>query len=313
MADQILRTAKLKKVGNVTGSLQHMLRENGKAQNANPKRSSLNQNSVGSVREAMRKFRALEPEYKQKNNVEAIEFMVTASPDFFKNQSSLDWQMYLNDALQWIKKMVGAKNIVASSIQLDETTPHLSVIARPIVERKFKGGRTKTALSAKRYLDGKALLSKMQDNFYDEVASIYNLKRGNKGSKAKHQTIQSWYGEQAGGAERVRELEKINEELKKKSEAERRNYFGKLDQLTDEIQRLRKEDGRWRKEATKLSVNWFSEDIQKAKSVESLSELRDEVGRSKILPRSSKRALKNAVDEKIESLKPKAVKKIKSR
>lgn len=233
MAMQILRATKLQTVGNVSGSLQHMLRENSKAPNADPKRTMFNINSVRSVHEGMKKFYELEPEFKQKNNVEAIEFLVTASPEFFQDEPKLIWQTYLENGLKWIKKLVGPENIVAASIQLDEKTPHLSVIARPIVQRKFKGGRIKMALAAKRYLDGSARLSRMQDEFHDEVAQDFDLERGNKGSLANHQTLQSWYGEQSGGAARVRELEVEVERLKNQVEEERKRFYQRLRALDD--------------------------------------------------------------------------------
>lgn len=305
MSMQILRATKLKTVGNVSGSLQHMLRENNKAPNADPERTQFNLNSVQTVREGMAKFKALEPEFKQKNNVEAIEFLVTASPQFFQDESKLTWRSYLNDGLEWIKKMIGSKNIVATSIQLDEKTPHLSVIARPLVERRFKGGRVKTALSAKRYLDGSALLSKMQDNFHDEVANEYGLERGIKGSLASHQTLQAWYGEQAGGAARVRELELEAERLRAQIEEERERFYQRLKALDDEITQLQEEGGRWRKEAIKISSNWFSSDIANAKTIDALDGFKTEIAKSHVLPRGAKAALTKMADEKVAALTPK--------
>ena len=297
--------AKLKTAGNVSGSLQHMLRENGKAPNADPDRTMFNDNSVYMTREGMKKFYAMEPEFKQSNNVQAIEFLVTASPEFFQNSAKSEWMNYLNDGLKWIKGLIGEKNIVASSIQLDETTPHLSVIARPIVERKFKGGKVKTALAAARYMDGSALLSKTQDNFHDEVANKYDLERGNKGTKASHQTVQDWYGEQAGGAARVRELEAENQRLQKIIEEERESANKLLKSLESEIEKLKEEGGRWRKKASDVSFTWFSKYLAETTTHQSLDELKSKAEQSSSMNRSARAKLAKAINERLIELTPK--------
>lgn len=312
MAYHILRAKKLKTVGNVTGSLQHMLRENGKAPNVDKQRTKFNMNSVKSVAEAMQRFKELEPDYKQKNNVEAIEFLVTASPEFFQDEPKSIWQTYLQNGLAWIKDLIGTENIVASSFQMDEKTPHLSVIMRPIVKRKFKGNTVKTALAAKRYLDGSAMLSKMQDKFYADVSQEFGLERGIKGSLTKHQSMQSYYGEQSGSG-RIRELEIENEKLLNILKKERKRFKEKLKTLVDEIEALQAEGGRWRKKATELSSTWFAEDIEKAETVKALRELEVELNKSEVLPRSTKANLNKIISKRSLELAPKPPTKTKSR
>ena len=297
MVDQILRVAKLKTGGNVKASLEHMLRENGRAPNVDATRSMFNRNSVNRVKDAWRRYKELEPDFKAKNNVQALEYLITASPDFFRNESKLKWMNYLEDGLDWIKERHGEKNIVASSIQLDETTPHLSVIVRPIVNRKIKGGGYKSALSARAFVNGKKMLSAMQDDFHDDVAKIYSLGRGNKGSILEHKDLQTWYGEKAGGAERIRELERQLEEQRKK-------YENSLSALEEEVMKLKSEGGRWRKKAAGLSESWFKEDIERAGSVSVLNALKDEIGDSQILPRGAQQKLRSLVDKKVSDLTP---------
>ena len=189
------------------------------------------------------------------------------------------------------------RQIVASSIQLDETTPHLSVIVRPIVNRKIKGGGYKSALSARTFVNGKKMLSAMQDNFHDDVANIYSLSRGNKGSILEHKDLQTWYGEQAGGAERIRELERQLEE-------QRIKYENSLRSLEDEVMGLKSEGGRWRIKAADLSEGWFFEDIERAHSITVLNALKDEIGDSQVLPRGAQQKLRSLVDKKVSDLTP---------
>lgn len=295
MGDQILRVAKLKTGGNVKASLEHMLRENGRAPNADASRSMFNKNSVHRVKDAWQRYKELEPDFKAKNNVQALEYLITASPEFFRNESKLQWMNYLEDGLDWIKERHGGKNIVASSIQVDETTPHLSVIVRPIVKRKLKGGGYKSALSARTFLNGKKVLSAMQDDFHDEVARIYDLGRGNKGSILQHKDLQTWYGEQSGGAERIRELERLLEDQRKK-------YESSLRFLENEVVKLKSEGGRWRKKAADLSEGWFIEDIERARSISALKALQAEIDESKVLPRGAQQKLNSLVDKKISHL-----------
>ncbi len=297
MGDQILRVAKLKTGGNVKASLEHMLRENGRAPNADATRSMFNKNSVHRVKDAWQRYEGLEPDFKAKNNVQALEYLITASPDFFRNESKLEWMNYLEDGLDWIKERHGEKNIVASSIQVDETTPHLSVIVRPLVNRKMKGGCYKSALSARTFVNGKKMLSAMQDDFHDEVAKIYSLGRGNKGSILEHKDLQTWYGEQAGGAERIRELERLLEE-------QRQEYENSLRSLEDEVKRLKSEGGRWRKKAADLSEGWFVEDIERAGSISVLNSLKAEISDSQVLPRGAQQKLSSLVNKKVSDLTP---------
>ena len=50
-------------------------------------------------------------------------------------------------------------------------------------------------LNCKKFLGGKKLMSEMQDDFAQRVGQNVLLQRGIKGSKAKHQRVQRFYGE----------------------------------------------------------------------------------------------------------------------
>ena len=289
MAYQIMRVKKLKTAGNVKASLEQLKREKNRAPNADRNRTKLNDDSHLTSDLAMRRFNNIgKGLHMQKNSVHALEYLVTASPMAFEHEDQ--WQHYLADAYQWIKQKHGQENIFFYSIQFDETTPHLSVLVRPVAERKFKNGRTQKSLSAKKFIDGSAKLSQMQTDFNESIGKRYNLARGEKKSTATHKQIKSWYSD-------------------KKSESTAGKTAQELiSQLERIVFRLRKEQRRWRKKAREVSENWFNEDLTKVNTVSGLVELENEVKESEVLSRGVKRDLSKKINRKINNLTPKKVK-----
>ena len=95
---------------------------------------------------------------------------IMEKPDIFEN--------WIKDNRQFLADIYGEKNIVDMHLHLDETTPHLEVIVCPITS----DGR----LSAKEFINGKNSLIQHQTD-YAERMEKYGMKRGEKGSTAKHQ------------------------------------------------------------------------------------------------------------------------------
>ena len=119
----ILRTAKLKTFGNIAASASHNFRER-ETLNADPERTHLNiHHGAVSSDEVTAKVKNLLPEKVRSNAVLCIEYLITASPEFFENGAqNLD---YFERARDWLVNKHGEKNIVYSGIQLDEKTPHM--------------------------------------------------------------------------------------------------------------------------------------------------------------------------------------------
>lgn len=187
MSYAILRTKKLKEWGNICASLEHNFRER-LTPNADENRTAKNVHIGGNSTEEIRqKIERSLPEKFRADCVKCIEYLITASPEFFKERSSEEQQKYFDNAIEWLKERHGAENVKCVSIHNDESTPHLVAYVVPIDER----GK----LNAKKWLGGKKLLSEMQDDFNEKVGSISMLSRGVKGSKAKHQRVQRFYGE----------------------------------------------------------------------------------------------------------------------
>ena len=93
---------------------------------------------------------------------------------------------------EWIKanykfaaEKWGAENIVRFSLHMDEKTPHIHCAFVPITAN----GK----LSAKEVMGNRVSLRNLQDNYAIKM-EVFDLKRGLRGSKAKHETVQEYHG-----------------------------------------------------------------------------------------------------------------------
>lgn len=191
MGFAILRTAKLTTMGEIGGSAAHNYRERS-TPNADPAASGRNEHHgcrsgadlVKAVKARLATVQTAGGKAIRKDAVRCIEYLVTASPDWFKQGG--DDAGYFRAALDWLKERHGAENVVAYSIHRDETSPHLVAYVVPITA----DGR----LSAKAFLGSRTKLRKMQSEFADRVGKPYGLQRGIEGSQAQHQTVKRFYG-----------------------------------------------------------------------------------------------------------------------
>ena len=180
----IMRCAKLKTMGGVASSLQHNFRERETA-NADAEKTPNNEHlAASSTAEAMGQLRELLPEKRRKDAVVAVEYLFATSPEWAKTASGAAQATFFNKSMEWLENKYGAENVITATIQRDETTPHLSAFVVPITE----DGR----LSAKEFIGNKAKMSADQTSFAEAVQEV-GLKRGVKGSKARHQTIRQYY------------------------------------------------------------------------------------------------------------------------
>lgn len=184
MTYAILRTAKLKSFGNIAGSLAHTYRTRFTA-NADPGREHCNEHHGAGTPDMIRDaIHSRLPNKRRKDAVLCLEYFIGASPEFFTHDQ--DGTGYFAKAIDWLKARHGADNVIAASVHRDETSPHLVAYVVPMTP----DGR----LSAKHFIDGKAMLSAMQTDFAKTVGSPFGLQRGIEGSQAEHTTIRSYYG-----------------------------------------------------------------------------------------------------------------------
>ena len=131
----------------------------------------------------------------KKNSVMAMEFVLTASPDFFKKSSPEKINKWVQSQLNFMKKEFGDQ-VQLAVLHLDETSPHLHffVSVEETKVQKYKnrygsGEKTVCSLNADRY--NPIYLQKLQDR-YAEYNKKYGLKRGMRNSKAVHMEIKEW-------------------------------------------------------------------------------------------------------------------------
>lgn len=219
----IMRIKKLHSNSNVGGAISHHLRTR-ETDNADPELMKNNwffpndyptdQNgktdkSVNAdlqfrkdqQQKAMAMYKKRLPEKVRKNGVRAVEFMMTVSPEVMQRKD-FNATKYLNACSNWAREKFGKENVFFIAYHRDETTPHVSLLLTPIDEN----GK----LNARKFFGGRDKMSALQDDFYNSVGKEFGLDRGIKGSKAKHQTIKSYYEKQN---QKDQELEKLAEDI----------------------------------------------------------------------------------------------------
>ena len=112
----ILRVQKLKSAVAVHRSMKHSFRAQD-TPNAAAELSHHNEHfGAHSVAEGMAAFRARLPESFRKDAVQAIEYLMTASPEAMASKSREEQDAYFRDALDWLKGRHGAENVVYAGI-----------------------------------------------------------------------------------------------------------------------------------------------------------------------------------------------------
>lgn len=209
----ILRTNKISTTANLSSALGHNSREsdvenadkNGQIHLEGTKEKALNKfnNIVDNLDKPMRK-----------NAVKAIEYVIAYSPD-----AKIDHNKYFDNAADFFIKKHGIENIIQLAVHYDEKTPHMHLIAVPVVKKKYKDGTKKTALCCRDFLGGRDKMVKLQDNFYKKCGRKFGLERGEKGSKAKHIDIKTYYG----AVEKYGSLKKVLDEQQTELDEKMRN------------------------------------------------------------------------------------------
>ena len=187
MSYVIMRMKKLKTRASVASSGRHNFRER-ETPNADESLTITNSHEKAqSTNDLMRRLtmNIPTPKNRRKNAVLAVEYMITASPEWWQSATQIQKIEFEQKAKQFVSEIYGDKNIIQFSVHRDEKTPHVSAIVTPMHEGK---------LNARFYCGGRAKLAEQQDRIA-ELMSELGLERGIRGSKAKHKTIQQFYSE----------------------------------------------------------------------------------------------------------------------
>lgn len=133
-----------------------------------------------------RRIKSLEIEQNKKvntrrNSVLAIEVMCTFSPDMTDQINIKDWA---KENVKFLENKFGKENILACTLHMDETTPHIHATIIPI----DKSGN----LAAKNIINGPKDMKDLQTD-YAKLMEPFGLKRGEKKTKAKNQSLVNFY------------------------------------------------------------------------------------------------------------------------
>ena len=126
-----------------------------------------------------------------KNDV-AFEMVFTSDNEFFDGLNRNDIKKWAEKSLDFVTKDLGIerRNILHAIVHMDEKTPHLHVVAGPLVKTyNKKQNKDVWSISRRQYINGKSQLSKAQDIYNQRMnESGYKLDRGEKGSSKEHTT-----------------------------------------------------------------------------------------------------------------------------
>ncbi len=131
-----------------------------------------------------------------------VEFVMTASPAYFKDQPIEFSKKYLDDCLEFAGVVFGPDNIVSAQMHFDEKTPHIHIKAVPLetsVRKTKHTSKEVTVLNAKHFTNGHEKMIELQDKFYEFIkAKGHDLERGISKSitNAIHQETAEWYEQQ---------------------------------------------------------------------------------------------------------------------
>lgn len=134
--------------------------------------------------------RSMLPAKRRKNSVIGVEMLLTASPEYFRPDvsqagaySRSRLEKFTDACMKWLRSRFG-EQLASVTLHTDEVTPHFHVALVPLV-----GGR----LNAREMFGGRAKLRELQDSFAQALNGL-GLERGIRGSAAKHQKVQRFYG-----------------------------------------------------------------------------------------------------------------------
>ena len=130
------------------------------------------------------------------NSVVADEMLFTSDTDFFKGMNRDEIKRWAKTCMDFVYEDMGYKEeqILNAIIHLDEKTPHLHVVAVPLIQKLDKRSKKEVwTISKKQYIRDKTHLSELQDKYHDRlIQSGFNLMRGIKNSDNEHIPIKEY-------------------------------------------------------------------------------------------------------------------------
>lgn len=172
----------------MNGIIKHVTRTQ-KTPNADPAKRHLNYSVLGPRCDDNKAFRAAinerTPKKYRQNAVRIIEFMITASPDWFKKNEGREREFF-EEATAWFQREFGAENVVAAVVHKDESSPHMHLM---VVPRDESTGKPK--LNAKALFGNRGVMHRRQSNFADAMAH-FGIERGKADPERRHTKVAEW-------------------------------------------------------------------------------------------------------------------------
>ena len=139
MAYAIMRCKKLASMGSAAAALKHCYRERETA-NADASKTPQNEHQAArSTDEAMGKLRDLLPEKRRKDAVLAVEYLMTASPEWWKQATPEQQQAFFQRSRQWLADKYGEQNIIAATQMSRDQSTYAERIGRPRLAARHRG------------------------------------------------------------------------------------------------------------------------------------------------------------------------------
>ena len=137
------------------------------------------------------------------DSVLALEIVLSASPEYFRPDNpgepgtfdNARTKAWVRNTMEYARSKWG-DNLVAADLHLDESTPHIHVVVVPVATKKRKKrGRDEyyeqSILDANGMFGRKALINMQTE--YAHCLKPLGIRRGLRGSLAKHQDVKSFY------------------------------------------------------------------------------------------------------------------------
>lgn len=148
----------------------------------------------------------------RKDAVRAVEVVMSASPEWFAQTSAEGRAVWRDRSMVWAAETFGAENILSAHLHDDETTPHIHVLAVPLVQkerkkagrpRKGRKGAPRTAvvswgLVAADLIGSPERLTALQTAYASEVSDL-GVRRGRprRATGARHRSAAAYRAEAA--------------------------------------------------------------------------------------------------------------------
>jgi hypothetical protein len=209
MAHYAIMRGEKRKTGDVRGMTAHIARSQ-PTPNADASQQHRNYAVVGPAWDDQKgindAIEARTPAKYRKDAVRAIEYIVSASPDWFEQNSEKQSALYFEHAVDWFQDEFGADNVVSAVVHNDESSPHMHILVVPL---DAETGR----LNGKWFFGNKGVLQKRQTRFADHM-SPFGVERGKADPERSHTKVSEWRAGHAKLDERQREVSQSASKLR---------------------------------------------------------------------------------------------------